>query len=211
MRKVRPPAPLASSPSPTALEMRGTRDKLRDAVCVGPRYPGSPSIYRYALRESCTPLVPVPKRPTKAAAKPTKLTAEMTRKEIEQIRQVLEVQYREGEPKEEQKKFSPLVLQANFSRMISPHNRLKYPDPEIRYNKILDTYKPRQPPPSRYRIMYLTLTHLEALLLSEESDALPGIGAVLRKVLKQTQKKKSGYIPKIVKTGKAVSPPHPGS
>lgn len=174
------PAMLAAKPSPngelpaTALQMRGMRERLRDTVCVGPRYPGGPSNYRYTLRETCTPI----KRALAAKPKPkTTLTAAATLKEIAQIRRVLEVQYGAGEPKGERKRVPPYVLQEQFSSMIAPFYRLKYPDPEVRYTKILAAYE-KQPPPTRYRVMYLTLTHLEALLAADTSKSLPGMGAV---------------------------------
>lgn len=172
--------------SPTAIRMRAakrrvesTREALRDEVCVGPAHPGGPSKYRYVLRESCVPLSakPKPKPSATPSAKPNGPTeptverVERVREEIAQLRRVFEVQYPAGAPKEASP--SPVVLQNQFSFMVSPFYRLKYPDPEKRYNAILEAYAKR-PKDARYRILLLTLTHLEALVASETSKALPG-------------------------------------
>jgi hypothetical protein len=174
---------------------------LRDRVCVGPRYPGKPTMYRYEVRESCVNVSKPPSSISKldkkvsSSSKLSSASSASNEYEIAEIRKVLTNQYVEGEPQEERKvKVSAETLFVVFSMMVSPHFRQKYPDPQVRYIKIVTYELGRPPPPMRFRILLLVLTHLEAMSVSSALSPsgevpLPGRGSfVQRKPVKPKKK-----------------------
>jgi hypothetical protein len=72
------------------------------------------------------------------------------------------------------------VLQNHFSLMIAPFNRAKYPDPEERYARIAKLGKAHGQGKfsTRYHVLVLTLTHLDALLVDDDPKKVPGLGIV---------------------------------
>jgi hypothetical protein len=189
------------------MDLRDIREALRDKVCVSPRFPGVPSQYRYEIRESCVDLMKDKLTKTPSSSSDISRTSSIARassiapasskaddakvaqdaSEIKQLRHVLANQYIDGEPAEERKtKLHAETLIVVFSMMVSPHFRQKYPDPEVRYNKIVSFELKVRPPPMRFRVLALVLTHLEArdMPVAPTADGivpLPGRGAILQK------------------------------
>jgi hypothetical protein len=168
----------------SAVAARAMRDELRDAACVGPRYPGKPDDYRYSFRETCTPVLPSSKAKKAKKATPSQASQqESARKEAQALRKEL-ARYPNGEPEAERKRAArmpPFVVWTMFASMIAPHYRAKFPDPKVRFMNLLDKYPKNGTPPNiPYRIFMLLLTHLEALLSDENDDVLPGNGAVYK-------------------------------
>lgn len=137
------------------------RDAARERFCVGKKYPGKPTDYRYVVHETC--LVPGKKRaPPKAGAT---VSIAQTRKEILTVQRILKKTYNNTDPPEDVGIDYKLLLDG-FGRMADTGRRLRIPDPEDRFEFLLKNWKERgfTIRPSRYRIFAMLLVHLETIV-----------------------------------------------
>lgn len=142
------------------------REIVRDSVCVGSRYPGQPSDYRYVMREACehkTKPLGLKKPADKVVSAKNGVSSAQTLLEIEQIKRVIKVQY-PGYRDQYVKNDHPAVLES-MKRMLSVKGRLQEPDPEKRYADIIKMFRSRNLSGNpRYRVLTIYLVCLEASL-----------------------------------------------
>lgn len=154
-----------------AARVRSQQIELRDQVCVSPRYPGHPEQYRYVFREHCESLKPRTRDKKKASvsSRPlTPLSAAATHAEISALRRVLKLNFPEGKPPPAEVRMTHRSVIETVGRMLLPHYRTAYPDPEERFAVLQALFKaggfkfiiPR------FRVLSLVLTSLEALVAS---------------------------------------------
>lgn len=141
-----------------------TRQAARDRLCLGPRYPGKPTDYRYVLRESCE-LSEKSNAPVKQRVPKSKVSIGQTKKEIKLLEHVLRTQYSNTDTGNAMVSYQ-ITLSA-FEIMADTRSRLDFPDPEERYLKIMASLKRRKltGKQSRYRVMAMLLAHLKIIAL----------------------------------------------
>lgn len=167
---------LTSSLRAARAALEKERELLRDDVCVGSRYPGKPSDYRYVMRESCEPKNRLPggtrtKKPASVGAKTSVsksahargVSTAQTLQEIEQIKHVLEVQYPGYRDKYVTNDHGAVL--ESMKRMLSVKGRIREPDPEKRYADIIKMFRSKGLSGNpRYRVLTIYLVCLKSSL-----------------------------------------------
>ncbi len=148
-----------SAATDAAQKLRGS---LRDAVCVEPKYPGTPADYRY-LPHRC-----VRKGTGKGEAEPRKpkasIAAADTQREIKALQKAIDA-YGKDHQDLVIENTNVWLMTITFEAMISTTMRKKVPDPIQRYDYLMDKYrkevKAEEFSLPRFTILRLTLASLK--------------------------------------------------
>ena len=125
-------------------QLADAKTRARDAVCVGPKYPGSPRDYTYVLQEYCRPRDPAARAQQRRRSKgDDRYNNSSTDREIRAIKKALESTGPTIDPSlskystEKIPRTAIPYIDWVFALMINPESRAATPDPLIRYDKIV--------------------------------------------------------------------------
>jgi hypothetical protein len=141
------------------------RGSLRDAVCVEPKYPGTPADYRY-LPHRCVRKG----EPGSAKGKPTgiskaAISAADTQREIKALQKAVDA-YGKDHQDLVIENTNVWLMTVTFEAMISTKLRKQFPNPVDRYDYLMDKYRKQEKAEEfflpRFTIFRLTLASLKS-------------------------------------------------